>query len=369
MFIRTLPPRSLIIFLSSVFCLFAAVSVGTDLLNFDKSDPPHLVIAIIVNGVVAAAFAWAAARGPAVVLALGGATTIVYMSINKLYPQVHHTMSLEQIRSSIVLHCLLITTFIVLGYILLSAFAGAEGTRFFAAHTEIELAAGIQRALVPPLSVTGDAFEAYGLSLPSGAIGGDLLDIVPCGDASFAYVADVSGHGVKAGVLMSMVKVCVRTHFAVPGVREEKVLESLNEVLYPLTDSGTYATLAFVLIQRGRPLLFSLAGHLPIFHFKQQRGKVEQRSVENFPVAMFPDVLFDVSKIEAEPGDVVAIVTDGLTELSNKKGAEIGYGYIEEALRDSPTSSLKEIADRIIKTSERFGTPVDDRTLLLIRLA
>ncbi|HEX4773030.1 MAG TPA: PP2C family protein-serine/threonine phosphatase [Bryobacteraceae bacterium] len=349
--------------------MFAAVGIGTDLLNVDRSDPPHLLIAIILNGVIAAAFAWGWARGPVVLLYLGAATAIAHISINKVYPQIHHDLSLEQIRSSIILHGLLITAFIVLGYILLTAFVGSEGKRFFAAHTEIELAAGIQRALVPPLSVTCDGFEAYGISLPSGAIGGDLFDIVPCGAASFAYVADVSGHGVKAGVLMSMVKASVRTHFAVPGMREEKVLESLNDVLYPLTDAGTYATIAFVLIQGGRPLLFSLAGHLPIFHFKHQLGKVEQCSVENFPVAMFPDVRFEVSTLEAAAGDVVAIVTDGLTELSNKKGAEIGYGYIEKALRDSARSPLKEIAAGIVKTSEQFGTPVDDRTLLLIRLS
>lgn len=364
-----MPRRSVAIFLLGVVCLFAALRSGTDLLSLDKSDAPYLLIAALLNGVVAAAFAWAWTRPRRLFVCVAVVSVLAYGMLDRLYPRRHRVLSADQLHSSMVLHGLLITAFIFLGYLLFVAFIRIEGQRFFAAHTEIELAAGIQRALVPPLSINSSAFQAYGLSLPSGAIGGDLLDIVPCGDAAFAYVADVSGHGVKAGVLMSMVKASVRTHFAVPGVREENMLESLNEVLYPLTDPGSYATLAFVSIERGRPLLFSLAGHLPIFHFKKRTGIVEQRSVENFPVAMFPDVRFETSKIEAEPGDVVAIVTDGLTELSNKKGVEIGHGYIEQALRDSGKSSLKEVADQIIQTSERFGTPVDDRTLLLIRLA
>jgi hypothetical protein len=355
--------------LAGVFCLFAAVGVCTDLLNLDKTDAGHLALGIIANGLIAAAFAWGSARGAKVIFALILLSFVYNVLINRFYPRTTHPLVLETLPPVIILHGVLITVFIVLGYILLSAFVGVEGKRFFAANTEIELAAGIQRDLVPPVSLTGDGFEAYGISTPSGAIGGDLLDIVPCGDASLAYVADVAGHGVKAGVLMSMVKASVRTHFAVPGIREEKVLESLNEVLYPLTDSGSYATLAFVLIEPGKPLLFSLAGHLPILHFKPRLGTVEQHAIENFPVAMFPNVSFEVSSVKADSGDLLAIVTDGLVELPNKQGKEIGFGYIEDALRSSGKSSLKQIADGIIQTSQRFGTPVDDRTLLLIRLA
>jgi len=83
----------------------------------------------------------------------------------------------------------------------------------FAAHTEIELASRIQQQLVPPIQATVGSFEAYGVSLPSGTVGGDLIDLIQADGLLCAYVADVAGHGVAAGVMMSMVKTAVRMHF------------------------------------------------------------------------------------------------------------------------------------------------------------
>ena len=75
----------------------------------------------------------------------------------------------------------------------------------------IALATEIHRSLVPELSFHTSAFQFFGAPFPSGAVGGDLVDVVVRNDAWLGYVADVSGHGVPAGVLMSMVKSDRRT--------------------------------------------------------------------------------------------------------------------------------------------------------------
>jgi serine phosphatase RsbU (regulator of sigma subunit) len=72
-----------------------------------------------------------------------------------------------------------------------------EGNRFFAAHTEIRLASEIQGALIPPISKETANFEFYGISVPSGTVDGDLLDVVTAGDFFCAYLADVAGHGFQ----------------------------------------------------------------------------------------------------------------------------------------------------------------------------
>ncbi len=296
------------------------------------------------------------------------ATPVFFTALNTLYPLPDRTLTAAQVHNALIIHAVLITTFIALGYSLVVLFARAEGRRFFAAHTEIELASEIQRHLVPPLSVDSAAFEAHGRSLPSGTVGGDLLDVVDCGNASLAYVADVAGHGVKAGVLMSMLKASVRTRFDASGVTEEGFLESLNSVLYHLTDASSYATFAFVCIEQGKPLRFSLAGHLPILHLKTRCDNVEECAVANFPVAMFPRANFKTGEIFAESGDLIAIVTDGLTETTNKAGDEIGCGYIQDAMRQMSSHPLDAIADHVFQESDSFGKPLDDRTLLLIRV-
>jgi serine phosphatase RsbU (regulator of sigma subunit) len=88
-----------------------------------------------------------------------------------------------------------------------------EDKRYFAAHTEIELASRIQQQLVPPIQSTIGTIEASGISMPSGTVGGDLFDPIQADDLICGYVADVAGRGVAAGAMMSTVKTAVRMHF------------------------------------------------------------------------------------------------------------------------------------------------------------
>jgi sigma-B regulation protein RsbU (phosphoserine phosphatase) len=282
-------------------------------------------------------------------------------------PPVSRVLNARQWRDETLLHGLLTLILIVAGYVLFCVFFGLEGRRFFAAHTEIELAKGIQRQLVPPVSLTTGGFEFSGVSLPSGAVGGDLLDVVASDGVICAYVADVAGHGVHAGVLMSMIKTAVRMHMASTITHCEHLLESVNEVLGPLTDSRSYATFAYVLLTPELDLTYSLAAHLPLFHFQAQTATLERCAVENLPVAMFPAVSYATGKLRFLSGDIIAMATDGVTEVFNRAGDEIGYGHIESALVECAGRPLAEIRNRILDAAAGFGKITDDRTLLLIR--
>jgi serine phosphatase RsbU (regulator of sigma subunit) len=90
-----------------------------------------------------------------------------------------------------------------------------QGLRYFRVQTEIELAEQIHRSLVPPIARHASNHEFYGVSAPSGEMGGDLVDVVQCGNKRIAYLADVSGHGVPSGVLMAMVKSAIRMQLAI----------------------------------------------------------------------------------------------------------------------------------------------------------
>ncbi len=300
------------------------------------------------------------------ILVAVGQTAAFFVLANVL-PPVNHNLSTQQWRDEVAIHGLLVLCFIVAGYVLFILFFRQEGKRFFAAHTEIELASGIQRQLVPPVALTAGGFEFYGVSLPSGAVGGDLLDVVESDGFTCAYVADVAGHGVHAGVLMSMIKTAVRMRIASTFTHCDRLLESVNEVLAPLTDSRSYATFAYLLITPDLDLTYSLAAHLPLFHFQGQTATLERCAVENFPVAMFPTAHYATGSLRCLPGDVIAMATDGLTEIFNGAGEEIGYTHIEAALAESAGHPLSEVASRILEAAAAFGKITDDRTLLLIR--
>jgi hypothetical protein len=364
---RTMPRSSFLTFLGGAACLFAGLGSLNDCLNLEQSTTPRFIQAVLASACLAVLWAWFGSRRMIKSLIVFVIVQIFYFTLVSRATPPHRTLSVEEWRAGVLIHCVVALILVNAGYVLFITFFGMEGKRFFAAHTEIELASAIQRKLVPTVAIKAKGFEIYGLSRPSGAVGGDLFDIVQTKDAICAYLADVAGHGVPAGVLMSMVKSAVRTRVASIGAQCEGLLGTLNEVLTPLTDSNVYATFAVVVITGELRLQFALAGHLPLLHLQRHSGRLERCAIENLPIAMFSGAAFRTAEFECDPGDVVALVTDGLTEIFDRNGGELGLEYIERILIESGSSPLPEIANEIFRSAETFGKITDDRTLLLLR--
>lgn len=365
---RSIPVSSMLTFLGGAACLFAAVGSLNDCLHLETSTFWGFVRAVLISAISGAGWAWFGSRRMfKSLIALGALSFIVFTAIGRMPPPPSRHLTAEQWQTGIAQHVAFAICMMYLSYILFVAFFRMEGRRLFAVQNEMELAAAIQRKLVPELNVQAGAFECYGISRPSGAVGGDLFDIVQTHGAVCAYLADVSGHGVPAGVLMSMVKTAVRTCLVKNGDRGDNLLGTLNEVLAPLTDSHSYATFAYVLGEESRPVKFSLAGHSAPFHLNRKTATITRPLVENFPLAMFPAATFETSEFAVDPGDLIALVTDGLTEIFDRQDNELGSDYIAKILLESADRPLAAIAANIFEAAQKFGTVTDDRTLLLLR--
>jgi serine phosphatase RsbU (regulator of sigma subunit) len=367
-FFRSMPGRSKATFLIGVACLFGAFGSVIDALTIQSSSPFAFIFAVLSSGICAALWAYFATTRqlkPILVLFVFQFTALPWLS--GIAHRGTALLTPEQTKTALLYHHLVSLVLIIAGYVLLITFFRMEGKRYFAVYTEIQLASEIQKELVPAVSEKSGGFEFYGVSVPSGSVGGDLLDVVTHDRAFCAYIADVAGHGVPAGVLMSMVKSAVRMRLVSAGVTRDGLLPALNEVLCPLTASNTYATFAYVAGAGDSRLQFSLAGHLPIFRYCSSTAAVERRSIENLPLGMFAFAKYETGMIDCERGDLIAMVTDGLTEVFDAGGQELGYNHIEGALRQSATEPLPRIANRIIETSASYGPVTDDRTILLLR--
>ena len=158
-------------------------------------------------------------------------------------------------------------------------------------------------------------FEFQGVSLASGDVGGDLLDLVESKNAWTGYVADVSGHGVGAGLLMGMVKSA--THMQLQAMHPiDQLLTNLNTVLLDLKKPEMYVTFAGLQFDGVSGLQFSVAGHPPILHYHASSASVVELSVPQMPVAMFPDRTFGASSLSRGHLGIYSILTDGLTTSS-----------------------------------------------------
>jgi serine phosphatase RsbU (regulator of sigma subunit) len=254
--------------------------------------------------------------------------------------------------------------FVVLGYALFIIFFARQGARYFRVQNEIAMAGEIHRALVPPIHKKMASFEIYGVSMPSGEVGGDLVDLAEDGQSWTGYVADVSGHGVSAGLLMAMFKTAMRTR--AKDLSSGELLSQVHRALYPLKTPNMFATVG-VLQWTGRTFNLALAGHPPLLHYLQSHRQTEEYPSTDLPLGILPEQTFASRELACESGDILLLLTDGLTEVFDKNGNEMGIGPLKEVLAKSATRPLPELFASIRQAALNFGHQDDDQTMLLIR--
>src|SRR5204863_3142192 len=134
---------------------------------------------------------------------------------------------------------------ISIGYTLFILFMNVTATRYLRAQAELAVAHEVHRVLVPSIAHTIGEYEFYGWSLASGDVGGDLVDLVDADGRWLAYIADVSGHGVGAGIVMGMFTSAFRTRALADG-SVGAVLRDIQTALIPLKRPNMFVTVACV---------------------------------------------------------------------------------------------------------------------------
>jgi serine phosphatase RsbU (regulator of sigma subunit) len=231
---------------------------------------------------------------------------------------------------------------------------------------EAGLADAIQNTLAPSVAYEDLHVEAYGQTVPRDEVGGDLLDLVAAGGEVVTYVADVSGHGLRAGVLMGMVKTAMRYGLLL-GQSLPALLEGVNRVLPAVKESHMYATLAALRFDGSDEVEYITAGHLPLLHYRQRQNDVVRFSVAQFPLGLFEGPGYVSTRIRYQPGDMFALVTDGIVETGDSQEAQFGLERLEHILGNLAECPLSEIFEAALADVTRHGTQQDDRTLLLVR--
>ncbi len=256
---------------------------------------------------------------------------------------------------------------IVIGYIFYVSYINSEGARSFRLQTEINLAKDIHDHLVPPINFSNDKVEIYGISVAAGEVGGDLLDLVQKDGVINCFVADVSGHGVRAGVMMGMMKSAIRMKMIDPEV-EPKFVDLLNDVLYELKRPDMFATFAGIRIDNAGKISYINAGHQPIFHYIKSGKRLSKMESTYPPLAVLPGLKFEAIEMNATTGDLLVLITDGFEEVFDKQGNVFGLERLQEVLLANADKPLKEIYETVVVETAKFGAQSDDQTLLAIRI-
>ncbi|MEE8584288.1 MAG: PP2C family protein-serine/threonine phosphatase [Acidobacteriota bacterium] len=369
---QSLPTRAVLIFLLALFFTFTSLAFILDLALSSRFSISALISLAAFSGSSAMGYGYGAMRGLkylpwAALYQIAGMYLLLPYLEEGLTP-VGSPVTVLELQSRMQLDAVGIGVGVFLGYIFFTIFITREGRRYLKAHTEIRLAREIHDHLVPKIDRRLKKFEFYGASMPSGEVGGDLVDFVEVEGRWIGYVVDVSGHGVHSGLLMAMVKSAARTRLLrFDGLAP--FLEDLNRILIQLSRPNMFATCACISHSGGdfKSLEFALAGHLPILHHRPARGRVEELAMEQFPLGLFPSPGYEVGQVEFESGDAFVLATDGLTEIFDPQGRELGLEGIKMAVAGSPVMASRQFFEEIMSRVRRFGPQEDDQTLLTVK--
>jgi hypothetical protein len=373
---KTTPVKARLLALLGVFFLFSTIGFSIDVMQLGRQRISSLVIAVALNGLFACSYAVAGTTlGKYRWLAMVGIFIVQNVVMTMIYvvlpvPPLATAMSAADIAH--LQHRLVLTSnasiaAMVLGYSCFLVVMITEGRRYFRVHAEIELASEIHRTLVPVIDTSVRGFEFYGRSVPSGEVGGDLIDVVHDDRGWIAYVADVSGHGVAPGVVMGMVKSAARMRLSSDG-NSAGLMESLNSVLCSVTKPEMFVTFAY-LASSGDQLhcAYSLAGHPAILHYSAAGKSFSEVACSNLPLGMFDRQEYASSMVECGPGDIFLLLTDGVLEIEDAKGEEFGLSRVEAVIAQHAGESLQTIFQALLDAARHHGRANDDQSVLIVR--
>ncbi len=227
---------------------------------------------------------------------------------------------------------------------------------------DIEVAREIQRVLLPSACPKVPGFEVAALNLPAREVSGDYFDFIPldAGRVGIA-VADVSGKGVPASLIMAICRSVLRGQ--APGrASAAETLRSVNHQLFPDIREDMFITMVYAILDPGaRTLTLARAGHEAALHCHDRRVEMLRPSGMALGIdsgLVFDSVTADLT-VDMEPGDVVLLYTDGVTEALDTEGNEFGKDNLKEAVLVAAPDGADAVIRNIRERLERFRAHAD----------
>jgi sigma-B regulation protein RsbU (phosphoserine phosphatase) len=246
---------------------------------------------------------------------------------------------------------------------------------------DIALASDVQRRLLPDAPPRSESVDFAAASVPARRIGGDYYDFVEVRDGRIGIaLADVSGKGVAAALIMSVVQASLRIIASESDVSPPRLVARINEFVYRSTPTSKYATFFYAqLDEPRRELRYVNAGHNPPYLFRAggrsatdaASAEIEQLSVGGTVVGMFPEMGYEDATVELHPGDVLLAFTDGVPEAHNPESEEFGEERLQQLPRQTAHLPADEISARIsaeMKDWIRDAEQYDDFTFIVMKV-
>ncbi len=240
-------------------------------------------------------------------------------------------------------------------------------------ESELELSQIVQRALLPQKvpSITG--FDIAAFSRPAQIVTGDYFDFLQFEDGTHGFVvADVSGHGVSAGMLMGSLQTIF--HTLTPGTDSPvEVLQRINRLYIHNINFTTFVTAFFGRLDpQTRTLSYASAGHNPPLLYRPSTNGTVWLKPTGAAIGLMEDYRLQLESVQLQEGDTLLLYTDGIIEALNPQGNEqFGYDRLAEIVQQNEGLPANELTQKIRQAVNEFtqgSLLADDITLVVCKV-
>jgi serine phosphatase RsbU (regulator of sigma subunit) len=236
-------------------------------------------------------------------------------------------------------------------------------------NKDLDHARGIQTGLLPDRFTDTQDMQVGARYIPAIQVGGDYYDFFRVDEDTFyLVVADVSGHGVAAAMIMAMVKVLLKT-FSIQINSPQKSLETINKIFQTDIRTDNFVTIFYAKIDlKQQKIHYVSAGHNPIIYLDKGSKQYNLIKADGLFLGVFEDMMLQESSRDFKKGDRIVLYTDGLTEAENSNGDIYGLEHLCEISQHHSEKAPDAFIDTVFEDLKSFtqGKPLEDDVTMLV---
>lgn len=236
---------------------------------------------------------------------------------------------------------------------------------------EVTLAREIQMGTLPDKMPDVSGYDLHGQFLPTEQTGGDTFDLVMLKDQLFMLVGDATGHGFGPALSATQMQAMLRVAFRCGADLDQAYTHVNNQLSEDLPDDRFITAFMGMLDPVSHTLEYYSGGQGPILFFHAASGQCEWRPPSTFPLGVMEiDSPGEAQMFVFEPGDVLALLSDGIYEYVSDQGAEFGQQRVEQWLSDHHRLPARESGKLLLQLINEFGAgaaQLDDITAVIVK--
>ena len=236
---------------------------------------------------------------------------------------------------------------------------------------ELEMARAVQMSTLPAVMPALPGYDLFGMSRPASLTGGDTFDLAQLPQGLLVVLGDATGHGIAPALSVTQMHAMLRMAFRLGADLETAYMHVNNQLSATLADDRFITAFIGLLDGSTHRMRFHSGGQGPILHFQAATGACARYNPTSFPLAAMPlTAMRPAVAVDIMPGDILALLSDGVYEYHDGDNEQFGEERVEAILRTRHMLPMAELSSVLLAGVEAFahGAPQeDDITIVLVK--